>query len=251
MFDFFEIYVLTFAIALPVWAVAILMIGALSAGLSMPRITLAVTVATAVFGLWFAFAVFLSRAGLFHVPATLQEPPVVIGFLVGGMTLLWAAAWLTPLGRRITEATPLSAIAAFQIPRIMGGAFLIGWLLGRIPPEFAIPAGLGDIWAGIAGYQASRALASGAPDAHRLLTRANLIGIGDIVIAVSLGILTSEGFAHLLSKDAPNIINDHPLALFPAYFVPIFLGFHLISISRLRAARNKKQHNLVFPSSLP
>jgi hypothetical protein len=168
-----------------------------------------------------------------------QGPPFVLGFLIGGAAIVWALACLTPLGRQIVNATPLSAIAAFQIPRIMGGVFLIGWLLGRIPPEFAIPAGLGDIWAGIAAYQASRALVASTPDAHRLLARANLIGIGDLVMAVSLGIMTSEGFAHVLSKDFPNIINDHQLALFPAYFVPIFLGFHLISISRLRNANRK------------
>ena len=132
-------------------------------------------------------------------------------------------------------ATPLSAVAAFQIPRVMGGVFLIGWIAGGIPAEFAIPAGLGDIWAGIAGYQASRALATNAPNAHRLLARANVIGIADFVVAVGTGIMTSEGFLHILSKDAPNIVNDYPLALFPAYFVPIFLGFHLIAISRMRA----------------
>ena len=121
----------------------------------------------------------------------------------------------------------------------MGGVFLIGWLAGRIPPEFAIPAGLGDIWAGVAGYQASRALAAGAPNARRLLVRANLIGMGDIMVAVSLGIITSEGMFHVLANDAPNIINDYPLVLFPAFFVPIFLGFHLMSISRLRSARKQ------------
>lgn len=87
-------------------------------------------------------------------------------FLFGGATLIWGLAWLTPLGRHITEATSLSAIAAFQIPRIMGGLFLIGWIAGDIPALFALPAGLGDILAGIAGWQASRALAKGEPNAR-------------------------------------------------------------------------------------
>lgn len=116
---------------------------------------------------------------------------------------------------------------------------MIGWLASDIPALFAIPAGLGDIWAGIAGWQASRALASGAPHARRLLVRANVIGIADFAMAVLLGIVTSTGFAHLFAQDAPNIINDHPLAMFPAYFVPIFLGFHVIALARMRTENRR------------
>lgn len=237
MTGFFEVYVRAFAIALPVWAAAILVIGAVKARLCGARIGIAVAVASTLFGGWYAAAVPLAQRDVFNVPPTLGDPPVILGFLLGGTAVVWALAVLTPLGCRITRATPLSVIAAFQVPRIMGAVFLIGWLAGRIPIEFALPAGLGDIWAGIAGYQASRALTVGAPDAYRRLVWANFIGIGDIVMAVSLGIMTSTGFAHVLSQDAPNIINDYPLALFPAYFVPIFLGFHLISISLMRAER--------------
>lgn len=235
MNDFLEFYVRAFVVALPLWAFAILMIGATRAQLTTVQLALAAILPGVLFGLWHAVVVPLSISGVLNVPPTLQDPPVVLGFLFAGALIIWGLAWFTPLGRRITMATPLSAIAAFQIPRVMGGVFLIGWIAGGIPAEFAIPAGLGDIWAGIAGYQASRALATNAPNARRLLVRANVIGIADFVVAVGTGIMTSEGFLHILSKDAPNIVNDHPLALFPAYFVPIFLGFHLIAISRMRA----------------
>lgn len=237
MTDFLIFYVRTFAVALPLIACAIMMIGVSRANLTARQAGVTVSVAAFLFGLWFAIVVPPSETNVLNVPPTLQDPPVVLCFLFGGAVIVWGLAWLTTLGRRITMATPLAAIAAFQIPRIMGGVFLIGWLGGSIPAEFALPAGLGDIWAGIAGWQASKALANGAPNARKLLMRANLIGILDFVLAVALGIMTSEGFAHLLSHDAPNIVNNHPLALFPAYFVPIFLGFHFLSISRLRAER--------------
>ncbi len=238
MTDFLIFYVRTFAVALPLMALAIMMIGANRANLTGRQTGAVIAISAFLFGSWFAIVVPQSEANVLNVPPTLQDPPVVLGFLLGGAILIWALAWLVPLGRRITMATPLSAIAAFQIPRIMGGVFLIGWLSGSIPAEFALPAGLGDIWAGIAGWQASKALAAGAPNARKLLMRANIIGIVDFIFAVALGIMTSEGFAHLLSQDAPNIINDHPLALFPAFFVPIFLGFHFISISKMRAERS-------------
>ena len=64
--------------------------------------------------------------------------------------------------------------------------------------------------------------------------RTNMIGIADFTVAMTAGILSSEGFAQIWAFDSPNIINLHPLAMFPGLFVPLFLAFHLISISKLR-----------------
>lgn len=244
MIAFYEFYVRAFAIALPLLAIVIASFGAFRAGFRPTQTALFVAVTASVFASWYAVAIPLSQAGKFNVPAEFGDLPIVLLFLFGGAFTIWALAWLTPLGRRLTEATPLSAIAAFQIPRVMGGLFLIGWLAGDIPAIFAIPAGVGDILAGIAGWQASQALARGAPNARRLLARANWIGIVDFALAVLLGIVTSQGFAHLYAIEAPNIINDHPLAMFPAFFVPIFLGFHFIALARMRTegARSKIAH---------
>tara|TARA_Y100000782_G_scaffold21181_1_gene22741 strand:+ start:30565 stop:31419 length:855 start_codon:yes stop_codon:yes gene_type:complete len=244
MFGFYEFYVHAFGIGIPLLAVAIASMGAFRASLTANQIAVFVTASAVILGAWFAVALPFSRSGVFNVPAEIGDPPYVLMFLFGGATLNWGLAWLTPLGRRITEATSLSAIAAFQIPRIMGGLFLIGWIVGDIPALFALPAGLGDILAGIAGWQASRALAKGEPNARSLLARAIFIGIADFFFAVLFGIITSPGFAHLYALDAPNIINAYPLAMFPAFFVPIFLGFHFIAISRLRqeSAMESKAH---------
>ena len=249
MLEILEFYVRVFAVALPLLATAILMIGAIRAQLTSGQTIAGLAMLAALFGAWFATAVPLAEAGVFNVPATVQDPPVVLGFLFAGAIVIWALSWLTPVGRRVTLATPLSAIAAFQVPRVMGAVFIVAWLFGSLPTAFAIPAGLGDIWAGIAGYQASVALAKGAPEGRRLLVRATIIGMADFAVAVAAGIMTSEGFAHLLAKDVPNIINDYPLALFPAFFVPIFLGFHFIALSRLwvdqRASRSVTEQRSV------
>jgi len=234
MSGFYEFYVHAFGVGIPLLAIAIASMGAFRASFTPNQLAVFITVAAVIFGGWFAVALPFTRSGIFNVPAELGDPPYVLMFLFGGAVLIWALAWLTPLGRRMTDAIPLGAIAAFQIPRIMGGLFLIGWAVGDIPALFALPAGLGDILAGIAGWQASRALANGAPNARYLLARATFIGIVDFFFAVLFGIITSPGFAHLYALDAPNIINDYPLAMFPGFFVPIFLGFHFIAISRLR-----------------
>lgn len=234
MADFYEFYVRVLSVSLALLAVAIGCIGASRARLAPEQYGTVVLVAALFFGLWYATAMPLAEAGRFNVPATLGDPPIVLVFLFGGSGLLFGLARWTPLGRKLTDATPIGAIAGFQIPRLVGGVFVLGWIAGDIPALFAIPAGLGDILAGLAAWQASRAIAEGRPDAQRLLMRATWFGIADFAVAVVLGIMTSEGFGHLFSRNAPNIINDYPRAMFPAYVVPIFLAFHFIAIARVR-----------------
>lgn len=227
-------YVRFFIVFLPAIALALIALGAARAGLRGAALARAVLLPAGLLGLWAAVANYLSGINLFNVPATLGDPPIVLGFLFGGAGLLWALARGTQTGRAVSDAVDPGLLAAFQIPRAMGGLFLIGWAAGVIPWQFALPAGLGDIWAGIAGYQAWRAVQAGAPDARRKLVQANVIGMGDFAIAVFTGIATSEGFLHLWAHQTPNIINLHPLAMFPGFFVPLFLAFHLVLISRLR-----------------
>lgn len=124
----------------------------------------------------------------------------------------------------------------FQIFRIMGGVFILGWLVDEIPWQFALPAGLGDIWAGVAGYRAMTAVNRGAADAAAKVLWANVIGLADFVVAVLTGLVTSEGFLHLLAQDRPNIINAYPLGLFPAFIVPLFISFHFVLLGKLRQA---------------
>ncbi len=236
---FFTGYVHFFSILLPAMALAIITIGATRAGLAPARTGRALILPALLVSLWFAFAMYLSERDFFNVPATLGNPPYVLISLFGGAFILWALACMTPTGRQIMDHTSPGLIAAYQIPRVMGAVFLAGWAAGVIPWQFALPAGLGDIAAGIAGYRAWKACKQGDPDAHRKIAQSNVIGILDFAVAVVTGILTSEGFAHLLSPDLPNIINLHPLAMFPGFFVPMFLGFHLISITQLRWANSR------------
>lgn len=241
MHSFYMFYVNVFAVILPLCAAAIGSIGVAQAQLSYRQTAFVISIAALVFGIWFATASKLAELNVFNVPDTINEAPVVLLFLVGGTLAIWWLSWMTDLGRLVTLATPLSAIASFQILRVMGGVFLIGWIAGDIPALFALPAGLGDILAGITGWKAAHSLKGSPSYGRRWLIWANLIGIADFILAVGLGIVTSSGFAYLALWDSPNIINDHPLALFPAYFVPIFLAFHFLTIARLRYDGKRRQ----------
>jgi hypothetical protein len=227
-------YVHVFFVLLPGLALVVLTLGAARAGLRGAGLARAVLLPAVLLSLWGAVAMTLSRSGAFMVPATLGDPPIVLVSMLAGALTLWFLATRTQTGQAILAQTDPGLLIAFQIPRVMGAIFLVGWAAGVIPWQFALLAGLGDIWAGIEGYRAWRACATGAPDARAKVMRANIVGLGDFVVAVLVGITTSDGFAHLMAHDTPNIINLHPLAMFPGFFVAIFLAFHFVSLSKLR-----------------
>ncbi len=228
------LYVDIFGIFLTAAAIGLLTLGAVRAGLPQGRTAWALGGLAALLAVWFVAMGPLARAGILLPPPTITDPPYALMPLIGGAALLWALGRFTATGRAILGALDQRHLIGFQIFRVMGGLFLLGWAMGKIPWEFALPAGLGDIWAGIAAMGALSALNRGAAHARARVIRANVIGLADFLVAVTTGLLTSEGFLHLLSRDAPNIINLYPLALFPAFFVPLFIAFHLFSLAALR-----------------
>nr|WP_319386258.1 hypothetical protein [uncultured Roseibium sp.] len=233
---FLEFYVRAFATLLPVLAVAAVAVAANRAGLTRSSTVVVLAVLGLLFGAWYALAARLGELGILAPPETATGVPYILFFLFGGTALLVLLAMVTATGRTLLAAADQRELIAFQAPRVMGIIFLVGWVAGDIPWQFALPAGLGDIWAGIAGWQAYRALEAGRADATALVWRANVIGLLDFTVAVLTGLMTSVGFLHVMALENPNIINDFPLVLFPAFFVPIFLAAHVFSIMKLRSA---------------
>jgi hypothetical protein len=227
-------YVQIFAVILPAFVIGLLTIGAIKSGLPKRKAAAAVGGIAVILGLWHALTVNLAKAGILMPPLQATDPPYALMPLLGGAFLLWALGRWTETGRTILSGLDHIHLISIQSLRLMGGLFLLGWAMGDIPWQFALPAGIGDIMAGIAAIQATRALDRGDANAENLVRRASIIGLLDFVVAVSLGIATSAGFMQLMAFDSPNIINAYPLALFPEYFVPIFIAFQLFSLGALR-----------------
>src|SRR5258708_30268198 len=78
-------------------------------------------------------------------------------------------------------------------------------------------------------------LAQKAPGALRAAFGWCLFGIADLVVAVTMGAMTSPGRAHLLAFDAPNLlISSYPLVMVPTFAVPLALMLHGLVLWRLR-----------------
>ena len=118
-------------------------------------------------------------------------------------------------------------------PRVAGVAFLLYLALGHLPPLFALPAGLGDIAAGIAAPLVARRLAQGT--GRRATLWFNAFGMTDLVVALTLGALTGFALLNVTPSSAP--ISELPLALIPTATVPLFFALHITAVSALVSAQ--------------
>lgn len=197
-----------------------------------PRYTTAVVLSVALIA-WLALAEFLGSANTYFATTETAVPTLLFGLLT---PLIVAAIGLLLSGSfaSLVSAIPLPWLVAAQIYRVGGGIFLVLLADGRLPWQFALPAGIGDVATGISAIAVAVLLAQRAIDARRAAYTWSLFGITDLVIAVTMGALTSPGLPHLLAFDAPNLlITSYPLVMVPTFAVPLALILHGLVLSRL------------------
>jgi hypothetical protein len=145
--------------------------------------------------------------------------------------------------RRILAATPPHLLIAVQLYRILGATFLILFAQGSIPGAFALPAGWGDVLVGVTAPVVARLYQSDAGRWRWLALSWNVFGAADLVVAVTMGVLTAPGALQRFAFDAPNtLITTFPLVLIPTVLVPASILLHLFS---LRALRGEAPRQLV------
>jgi hypothetical protein len=120
-----------------------------------------------------------------------------------------------------------SLLIAVQTFRIGGVFFLWGMTQGFLDPAFVIPAGVGDILIGVTAIPFAIFLWKGYSWSKHAVVVWSVLGIVDLVNALTLGQITSAG---------PSIstVLNLPLILFPTMPVLAALALHLITLYRLR-----------------
>jgi hypothetical protein len=197
---------------------------------------------------WFVVALVTARLGFYHGT---QVPTIELGLLLplmAGVVLFWKWRLL----RDMVDALPQSWIVGVQFFRVEGAVFLVLLAMGRLPGVFAWPAGVGDILVGLLAPVAGAAYMR-RPDAMAGRLRAwNLLGILDLVVAVTTGFLSSPSPIQVLALDRPNLlVTAYPLVMIPVFLVPLALLLHLASLKKLRQARLRGEEMLQLRSGQP
>lgn len=178
----------------------------------------------------------LARAGVWESTPTTGFPPLIAAAIAvptaTGIALLTLAAV-----RRVVERIPLHWLVGVQLYRVVGGLFLIAWLQDDLPAPFALPAGIGDILVGLSAPLVAVALARrGIERTWPLVMTWCALGIADLVVAVTFGMLTAPSTFQQLALDAPNAaITRYPLVLIPTFAVPVSIILHVFVIARVTA----------------
>ena len=196
------------------------------------RVGTVATMAT-ILGVWFAGAIALSLTGIFQAAPdaipTLQYG-IILPILLGG-----ALIWRSPKVARIIDAVPQSWIVGVQLYRAVGVMFLVLYTAGKLPGLFAWPAGIGDILVGVSAPIVALAYARSPARNGDLVSAWNWFGIGDLVIAVATGFMSSPSLIQPFAVEPPNLlITLYPLVLVPIFLVPLSILLHIASLTKLR-----------------
>ncbi len=170
---------------------------------------------TTVLALWFLVVFFLGANGAFVTPP--GKPPLAILIAV----LAPMAAFIVGyLGWSAFRAFILSAdpvlLSAIQAWRAAGLGFLALAAHGVLPGLFAWPAG--------------RSAFLSSP----IFAVWNLLGILDLVVAVSMGALNSGFIPGVVREVTTAPMAQLPLLLIPGYLVPLFVILHLSVLFQAR-----------------
>jgi hypothetical protein len=182
---------------------------------------------------WFVLAVVTSVAGAYRPPAG-KPPTIQYGLLapiIVGVVLF--QTW--PLLRRALATVPNQWLVGVQFYRVLGVVFLLLYAGGHLSALFALPAGLGDTMVGILAPFVAASFAGSSEASGRRFRLWNVLGISDLVIAVTLGFLTSPSPFQIASFDRPSVlIAVFPLSLIPVFAVPLSILLHFASLQKLR-----------------
>jgi len=180
--------------------------------------------------LWLGLVTLLAGSGRLIQPTGAPPLPILLSVVVPIVVFL-GAYWLSETFRNFVLAFDLRLAAGIQAWRFAGLGFLALYANGVLPGLFAWPAGLGDMAVGLTAPWIMLALIR-RPQfaAGKRFLLWNLFGMLDLVTAIGLG-----GLSAMLARGTPGEITmapmpQLPLALIPAYFVPMLFMLHLTAL---------------------
>ena len=170
--------------------------------------------------------------------ATTGTPPLRLLVVVLGPVIAFLIAYrMFAAVRAYALMIDLRFVTATQAWRFGGFAFLALYTYGVLPGYFAWPAGLGDMAIGAAAPWILLGLAR-EPGfaASRKFVSWNVLGILDLIVAVTVGAVVPLLFPNVISSIPTGAMTRLPLVLIPGFFVPGYIILHVIALAHARRA---------------
>jgi hypothetical protein len=183
---------------------------------------------------WIGLGMVLGWLGVFEGGGDHQIPWIGLAVVI---PIILGIRWIRRPGamQEVLRAVPRSWLIGIQAYRGLGSMFLVLFGMKLLPGVFALPAGFGDVLVGLAALPLA-ALYAGERQGHEGWSIAwNILGIADLVIALTVGFLSAPGPLQQLSLSQPNyLVGAYPLVMIPVFAVPLSIILHAASLSKVR-----------------
>jgi hypothetical protein len=186
--------------------------------------------------LWLALVVGVVASGALAPGILGPLPPGLLPFTLL-LALLFGCWRFMPRFRDALLSIPLPALIALQGGRIGGLFFVLLYYDGRLAAPFAPVAGVGDMIAGALALVLAGMLLLGSPLSRGWLGLWNAFGALDLVVAISLGLLSAAGTPFRVFTEEPGMLamTALPWIFVPSMLVPIALLVHFVIAVRIRS----------------
>jgi hypothetical protein len=228
MLDFWGVVAVVVAIAVNLTAIATIMPRSLAGRLALAALS----------GAWVGAAAALAAAGEL-ADATSRLIPL-IGVLFAA-PLLFMALWalISARLRTMLFEIPMPLLIGLNIMRVFGLFFVLLASAGRLGGPFPYSAGWGDVITGVAAIPVAYLAARDAARHARVIAAWNLFGTLDLIVAVFLGVTSTNGSSlQLIDAGAGSAAMQYlPYSLVPTVLVPFYLVTHAIIFVQLASSR--------------
>jgi hypothetical protein len=183
----------------------------------------------AIIGAWIAAIVAIVASG------ALNASPLLLLLLFALPLAAAALASTSQALRSAMFAIPLPLIVALNAMRVLGVFMLLDAAAGRMSGPFPYSAGIGDILTGLFALPVARIAARNPRDVRVL--EWNIFGALDLVVAVSLGVVSASGSPVQLihAGIGSTAMTTLPWAIVPLLLVPTYLIGHALVFAHVRA----------------
>ena len=177
-------------------------------------------------GAWFVLVLAIGATAALNPKTGLGVPGLGLSVALPVVALVWAYA-AVPAMRTAAAATPLPALIAVHVIRLLGVNFLILYAANRLPAPFAPTAGWGDIFIGATAAPLAWAIARFGAPLRALALLWNALGTADLIAAVALGALSPPG------PPDSSLMTTLPWFIIPGFLVPCLMFLHVVIFARL------------------
>lgn len=196
----------------------------------------------AIGGAWVGLASGLGAAGKFAFSPDNPVPLIGVLFAVP-LLVVGVLAISSQRARAALLAVPMPLLIGLNSLRVLGVLFLLLAAAGRLSGPFPYFAGLGDIITGVVAIGLALRVARSERPPWAAVRSWNIFGSADLILAVSLGILSAQGSPlQLIHAGAGSEAMQYlPYCLVPSVLVPFYLITHAIVAAQVAAARHAER----------